>query len=74
MMKSNLCVLCKHARNDRTCTAYPNGIPDSIFFDGENHFESRGDDNGIIFDPKNEKAEEAALALGYVPAEELVGV
>lgn len=69
MTKSNWCILCKYYRNDLTCAAYPEKIPDLIFWDGHNHFISNGEDKGIVFEPKNERAKDAAISLGYVPVE-----
>lgn len=58
MMVDNVCMYCVHFNDDPkdpaaepTCTAYPGGIPDSIWYDGVDHRVPHPGDNGITFSP-----------------------
>ena len=63
----NLCMICKNMDTGasaydapKTCSAYPKGIPVSIFSGMEDHFTYKPGDSGIVFDP--DPAHEAGLA------------
>lgn len=43
-----LCFACQHWQGG-TCTAFPDGIPDAIFFDGDDHREPVDGDGGVVF-------------------------
>ena len=45
------CMTCKHLETMGHCTAYPDGIPMSIWSAKENHDKPRVDDHGIQFEP-----------------------
>lgn len=65
MTKTSACMLCKHFNSDQTCAAFPKGIPDEFLFGDKFHFVSTGNDQGIIFEPENKRAEDAAKTLGF---------
>ncbi len=48
------CYACKNRQNldaePPTCRAFPSGIPQEIFYDGEPHTRSRAGDGGIVFE------------------------
>ena len=55
------CYKCKHlhpkepaADSPMTCAAFPDGIPDEIFFEGVSHKKSYPGDTGVKFEPKEE--------------------
>jgi hypothetical protein len=47
-----ICGGCKHLNaEDATCAAFPKGIPDEIFWDGEDHRAKRaGQKNDVVFE------------------------
>ena len=45
------CVGCLHRDGRGFCAAFPDGIPDDIFFDRVNHREPYPGDHGIQFEP-----------------------
>jgi hypothetical protein len=50
-----MCEVCIHLDPDsglRTCTAFPDGIPDEIILGDEFHVEPHEGDGGIVFQPK----------------------
>ena len=54
-MKVNpVCFGCKHFHPNLTCEAYPEGIRADILAGLQEHAESLGDDNGIVFEAKEE--------------------
>lgn len=59
MTRTSLCDLCLHYRVGATCAAYPEGIPYDFSIGRRFHLTSTGDDNGILFEPRNERAAEA---------------
>jgi hypothetical protein len=50
------CPFCVHFNDDKTarCAAFPNGIPDVIFYGRNPHIKPFPDDHGIQFEPKPE--------------------
>lgn len=61
MLNITICVFCKHFKNDNlyemTCKAFPNGIPKSVLYRGNNHDKPfKSQKNDIVFEPEN-KAE-----------------
>ena len=53
--ESPICHTCKHRKNlstiPPTCEAFPNGIPDDIFYEGNPHDKPiPGQDNDIVFE------------------------
>ena len=49
------CDLCKHVRENDTCKAFPDGIPEDILTGEHDHTEPYPGDNGIQFEPIEEK-------------------
>lgn len=49
--KGAMCNTCAHNNRDRTCKAFPNGIPKEILIKGEHNTPFPGD-NGIRYEPK----------------------
>jgi len=54
---SPVCLECKHFHADRdkpglTCDAFPEGIPDSILIQGNDHKSPVAGDHGIRFEPE----------------------
>jgi hypothetical protein len=46
-----ICASCKHLGKNATCMAYPAEIPDSIWWEGEDHREPRGDEvDGVVWE------------------------
>jgi len=52
------CITCKHFRGDMSCAAYPGGIPWPILSGDVSHDKPRFDDNGIQFEPIENKEED----------------
>lgn len=57
-----VCLKCKHYHSTNfegfTCDAFPDGIPDELFFEGEKHIKPLPEqDNGIVFEPIEETEE-----------------
>jgi len=56
-----LCALCKHFRGvdfpHATCEAYPEGIPSAILNWEHDHRVPFPDDRGILFEPRDNKAD-----------------
>lgn len=51
------CIGCKHRLGGRglySCAAFPDGIPDDIFFDRVNHLEPYPGDGGLQWEPSGE--------------------
>jgi len=49
-----VCVKCKHfVPNEWTCIAFPDGIPDVVAIEGNDHKEPIEGDHGIQFEAKN---------------------
>jgi len=46
------CIKCKHKTARRLCKAFPNGIPDAIYFEYFDHTEPFEGDKGIRFEEK----------------------
>lgn len=46
-----ICVECKHYGGDRTCAAFPDGVPDKILRSGWDHRNPWPGDHGIRFEP-----------------------
>lgn len=46
------CIVCTHLidSDEKTCEAYPEKIPDELFFGSVSHEKSFKDDNGILFE------------------------
>lgn len=44
------CFICKHLRSERKCIAFPQGIPDEIYFLGFDHRNEFPGDNGVRFE------------------------
>ncbi len=58
-----MCQLCKHYRQDkRTCTAFPDGVPDAIYYGHHDHRRPYPGDKGILFD-LSEDAKTGRLSL-----------
>jgi len=56
MSQTNNCLFCKHYNIiQHTCTAFPFGIPEIILKGLNNHKEPFPGDNGIQFEPIEEK-------------------
>lgn len=55
------CLSCKHFNEPDeeaeavTCKAFPQGIPEDIYWEGEPHRAPRNGDNGIVFEQDTEK-------------------
>lgn len=47
---TGLCHLCEHFQGPG-CTAYPDGVPDEILYEGFDHRNPAPGDNGILFQP-----------------------
>jgi len=62
LLATPLCMLCKHFRQtlfpQATCDAYPNGIPPAILSWEHDHRTRFPGDNGILFEPRDEEAEQ----------------
>ena len=66
-----LCVWCKHAHNDnRTCDAFPDGIPDEIKYSDVDrnlapfdHRKPYPGDNGIRFEIRDELSKKIDVSL-----------
>jgi hypothetical protein len=54
-----MCVVCRH-RTPRlpTCGAFPDGIPDEIYFDYFDHRQPYAGDGGVRFEPASDVSEE----------------
>ena len=62
-----LCYHCKHFTKNQTCRAFPNEIPDAIFFEGADHRVPWPGDDDIMFEIKPGHEDEAADILESVP-------
>ncbi|MCX7998614.1 MAG: hypothetical protein N3A69_06635 [Leptospiraceae bacterium] len=51
------CFRCKNYIKFKTCKAFPNGIPDEVFFNEVYHTKPYPGDNGIQFEPKEKETE-----------------
>ena len=49
-----VCFQCARLKDidDSACEAFPDGIPESIWFDGDPHDTPRGSDGGLTFVPR----------------------
>jgi hypothetical protein len=47
---SSVCTFCAHYQLDRTCPAFPGGIPDEIWLGRNGHTAPYPGDNGIQFE------------------------
>jgi hypothetical protein len=47
-----LCMQCRHIREDWTCDAFPDGIPPAIFRGDADHTQLIRGDHGIHFEPR----------------------
>lgn len=45
-----LCEICKHYNGEQKCNAFPQGIPDDVFYFGFDHRKEYPGDNGIRFE------------------------
>lgn len=54
-----VCLKCIHYNDDLTCKAFPNGIPDEVVFNGNDHAQPIEGDNGIQFEPVGRKTSKA---------------
>jgi hypothetical protein len=52
-MAVSLCAMCKHRRDERTCDAFPDGIPTEVYFEYDHRLPYPGD-HGIRFEMKDE--------------------
>lgn len=59
------CNRCKRLRStaDRTCDAFPDGIPDAIWRAECDHRKAYPGDNGVTFEPVDDDAAEYVAAL-----------
>jgi len=51
-----LCTTCKHftpEKGNPKCAAFPNGVPDDIFWGDHDHRKPYPGDGGIVYEPKN---------------------
>jgi hypothetical protein len=55
------CVSCKHWRLDRTCAAFPRGIPDAIWTGENMHRTPVSGDSGIVYEPVAGSAKTAPI-------------
>lgn len=55
--------LCKHNEAAGTCAAFPDGIPDAIFFGEHDHRLPYPGDRGIRWEPADEQAAQLAAEL-----------
>jgi hypothetical protein len=53
--KISHCFFCKYLGIKETCEAFPNGIPEEILNNQFIHTKHYEGDNGILFEPKEEK-------------------
>lgn len=49
MIPANICTICRNLRGDKTCTAFPKGIPEGIYSGKHDHRQPYPGDNGIRF-------------------------
>lgn len=57
-----LCLTCKRLTGEQVCEAFPNGIPDAIYWGGYNHRNSYPGDNGLRYLPKPKSALKSRMA------------
>lgn len=48
----SVCLYCKHKTEGATCAAFPDGIPEDILNQDNDHTEPVEGDNGIQFEPR----------------------
>ena len=51
------CCFCKRYRKNHTCKAFPDGIPDELYFNGFDHRKPFKGDHGIRFKQDEKKPE-----------------
>jgi hypothetical protein len=64
-LSSPVCTYCRHLKRDykeRTCAAFPDGIPMEIWLGQNDHRQPYADDDGIRFAPMTEEDIEALKA------------
>ncbi|AEE97494.1 hypothetical protein [Mahella australiensis] len=54
---SSMCISCTHYKGDQKCDAFPDGIPEEIFWKYADHRHPFKDDNDIRFQIASEYAE-----------------
>ncbi len=52
MTGPQFCIYCKHRTGEQVCKAFPEGIPDQVFWGNDPHTVPMDGDNGIIFEPE----------------------
>jgi hypothetical protein len=54
------CIFCIHVnpRNWFVCPAFPDGVPEDIYYNRVDHRQPFNGDNGIHFEPKDQQAAE----------------
>lgn len=53
-----ICFACSHyIEANETCNAFPEGIPEAILFEGEDHRRAYPHDNGVRFELNPDKAD-----------------
>ncbi|GAB4514035.1 MAG: hypothetical protein Kow0047_25760 [Anaerolineae bacterium] len=58
-----ICLYCTHYRGELRCDAFPTGIPDAIIFSEHDHRKPFPGDQGIVFEPVDERGERHARRL-----------
>jgi hypothetical protein len=53
-MGVSLCWLCKHEKKGRACAAFPDGIPDEIYYGQHDHRRPYPGDNGTLFEMRDD--------------------
>jgi len=60
MIGNTICLWCKHHNKTgdrRSCTAFHERIPDTVYFGEHDHRFPYPGDNGILYEPEDEEAE-----------------